>query len=518
MIRRSMLVIAAVGGLGVGVVAVGPAADASRTHAAPHVTITSASPAEVNTPTLVIKHRDPKAHLASGDIFAGPKFDGAGTPPGPVGPEIVDDHGRPIYFKNSKAGDRATDVRSQMYNGRPVFTYWLGHTGANPGVGEGNDHILNSKYQTIRIVHGHGTLDGEPIMADQHEFLLTPGNSAIIICYALTRIDARKWGGAANQLVYDSIAEEINLANGKMVFEWRALTHVSPGQSHQPPPTDPNTHAPLPNVPWDYFHMNAVRIDSDHNLIISARHTWTIYKVNRHHGNIMWQLQTGLTSGGKYTTGAQSNFKIGSGAAFAWQHDPEPLGNDTYRIFDNNWNMFAQPQQPAHVLTVHLNMATKTAVDVGHIYYSGPTMYAGSQGDTQLLPGSHILIGWGAGSDITEVNANRQQIFDAQYSNAFNTYRAYKMPWVGTPATFPTVSMHTVGGKKQVDVVWNGANQVARWRILSGPNTKDMASVGSVAWNGLDTAFRLSTYRAYVKAVALSASGKVLGRTAATHT
>jgi hypothetical protein len=45
-----------------------------------------------------------------------------------------------------------------------------------------------------------------------------------------------------------------------------------------------------------------------------------------------------------------------------------------------------------------------------------------------------------------------------------------------------------------------------------------MASVGSTAWNGLDTAFRLSTYRAYVKAVALSSSGKVLGRTAATHT
>ena len=144
---------------------------------------------------------------------------------------------------------------------------------------------------------------------------------------------------------------------------------------------------------------------------------------------------------------------------------------------------------------------------------------AGSQGDTQLLPGSHILIGWGAGADITEVNANRQQVFDAAFKGSgFNTYRAYKAPWVGTPATFPTVSMHTVGGKKQVDVVWNGANQVARWRILSGPNTKDMASVGSIAWNGLDTAFRLSTYRAYVKAVALSASGKVLGRTAATHT
>ena len=137
-----------------------------------------------------------------------------------------------------------------------------------------------------------------------------------------------------------------------------------------------------------------MRIDRDFNLIVSARHMWAIYKVNRHHGNAMWQLQTGLTTNGKYTTGKQSTYKIGPGAAFAWQHDPEPLGNNTYRIFDNNWNMFAQPPQPAHVLTIHINTATNTAEEVGRINYSGPTMYAGSQGDTQLLPGSHILIGW----------------------------------------------------------------------------------------------------------------------------
>jgi hypothetical protein len=450
-----MLVIAAVGGLGVGVVAAGPAADASRTHAAPHVTITSASPAEVNTPTLVIKHRDPNAHLASGDIFAGPKFD-LGTPPAgsAIGPDIVDDHGRQIYFKNSKAGDRATDVREQMYNGHPVLTYWLGHSDVNPGVGLGNDHILNSRYQTVRIVHAHGSEGGQPLEADQHEFLLTPGGTAIIVAYGETVINANKYrrngdtSDRSHQKIYDCVIQEINLKTSKVAFEWHSLTHVSPGNSHQPLPVDPTSGNPTPNAPWDYFHINAVRIDSDFNLIVSARHTWAIYKVNRHHGNIMWQLQTGLTSGGKYTTGPKSTFKIGPGAAFAWQHDPEPLGNDTYRIFDNNSNqVLPPPYLPAHALTIHINMATKTAVDVGHINYSGPTMIAGSQGDTQLLPGSHILIGWGAGADITEVNANRQQVFDAAFKGSgFNTYRAYKAPWVGTPATFPTVSMNTVGG------------------------------------------------------------------------
>ena len=90
-------------------------------------------------------------------------------------------------------------------------------------------------------------------------------------------------------------------------------------------------------------HQRRASIDSDHNLIVSARHTWAIYKINRHHGNDHVAGADRPDHRRKYTTGAQSNFKIGKGAAFAWQHDPEPLGNNEYRIFDNNWNQVSPP-------------------------------------------------------------------------------------------------------------------------------------------------------------------------------
>jgi hypothetical protein len=32
---------------------------------------------------------------------------------------------------------------------------------------------------------------------------------------------------------------------------------------------------------WDWFHINAVHLDTDGNLLIDARDTWTTYKVNR---------------------------------------------------------------------------------------------------------------------------------------------------------------------------------------------------------------------------------------------
>ena len=51
---------------------------------------------------------------------------------------------------------------------------------------------------------------------------------------------------------------------------------------------------------YDYFHINSVKLDTDGNLLVSSRHTWTVYKVNRTTGAIIWRL------GGK-----KSDFALG---------------------------------------------------------------------------------------------------------------------------------------------------------------------------------------------------------------
>ena len=73
-----------------------------------------------------------------------------------------------------------------------------------------------------------------------------------------------------------------------------------------PPPTSPST-------PYDYFHINAVNLDTDGNLLISGRAVSTIYKVDRHTGNIIWRL------GGK-----ESTFTLGPGVQFNGQHNALP--------------------------------------------------------------------------------------------------------------------------------------------------------------------------------------------------
>lgn len=74
-------------------------------------------------------------------------------------------------------------------------------------------------------------------------------------------------------------------------------------------------------------------MDTDGNLLVDARNTWTTYKVNRHTGNIIWQL------GGKDSSfaieAAPGQVLDTAGEAFSWQHDSEAVGHDTYTFFDN---------------------------------------------------------------------------------------------------------------------------------------------------------------------------------------
>jgi hypothetical protein len=67
--------------------------------------------------------------------------------------------------------------------------------------------------------------------------------------------------------------QEINIRTGKVLFQWNSADHVPYGQSEQPLP-------PTASTPWDWFHINAVHLARDGNLLIDARDTWTTYQVS----------------------------------------------------------------------------------------------------------------------------------------------------------------------------------------------------------------------------------------------
>jgi hypothetical protein len=398
-----------------------------------------------------------------------------------AGPLIVDGLGRPVWFRPLPTGQVASDVRVQRYFGRPVLTWWQGTTLGGAGHGQGEGVIADTSYHVIAHVKA-----GNGYYADQHTFLLTPQNTALIEAYNQTRRDGRS--------VLDGIVQEIDLKTGRVIFEWHSLDHVSLADSYLPPPKNPNE-------PYDYFHINSVVLAPDGNLLISSRHTWTVYEVDRHTGQILWRL------GGKH-----SDFKLGPGARFAWQHNPMPVGNDELRIFDNESN--GQPRRPvSRVITLKLDKANMTATLVHSVTHPA-RLSAPSQGNSEMV-GRNLFVGWGRLGRYSEFAPDGKLLLDAVFPPGYDTYRAYCFPWHGDPSTQPAAAAHRDGRDTDVQAFWNGATNVARWRILIGPDRASLHPLESVPWSGLDTKVRLPDHPHWLAVAAQDAAGRTVGESAA---
>ncbi len=288
----------------------------------------------------------------NGDIFIAPGGGGY-----PAGPEIVTTTGKVVWFHRLPAGEVATDFRTQTYRGRPVLTWFQsGGQGVQDGPGgpggrlgptgpTGTDYIYNDRYQEIATVRA-----GNGDVTNFHEFLITPWDTALILVDTVTTANLTSIGGPADQRVIDGLVQEIDIRTGRVLFQWDSAAYVPYGDSYAPRPSSPST-------PWDWFHINAVHLDTDGNLLVSSRNTWTVFKVNRHTGQIMWQLG-----------GRQSSFVLRAapgqvldrdGKIFAWQHDPEAIGGGEYTFFDNESG--GDLLDTSRVVTVRLDLASRVA-------------------------------------------------------------------------------------------------------------------------------------------------------------
>ena len=86
---------------------------------------------------------DRAAGLAPGLIFLGAK-DLSAPREKRGGPLIVDDLGRPVWFRPLPPGQVASDVRVQHYQGSPVLTWWQGKSIGGAGHGDGEGVIADS--------------------------------------------------------------------------------------------------------------------------------------------------------------------------------------------------------------------------------------------------------------------------------------------------------------------------------------------------------------------------------------
>jgi hypothetical protein len=398
-----------------------------------------------------------------------------------AGPLILDDAGQVVWFHPLDTHG-VTDFRVQRYRGRPVLTWWRGQS--DKGIGDGRYVIYDSSYRLLKTVSA-----GNGLAGDIHEFLITPQNTALFTIYRTVNVDLTRFGGPRDGEIKEGVVQEVDIATGRVLFEWHSYPRAGLAESFEPLPKQRSD-------PWDYFHLNSIALDGGGNLLLSARHTHTVYEVRRGDGRILWRL------GGK-----RSDFRPTPGATFAWQHDARRRPDGTLTLFDNAASHPGQASQ-SRVLVLRLDKSRRR-VSLVRSYAHRPRLLATSQGNAQFLPGGHVLVGWGSSPYVTEFDRAGHVLLDLRFGvGKVDSYRAYRSRWVGRPLDRPAVARRGA----VVYVSWNGATEVARWRLRAA----DGRVLATVARRGFETAIPLGAGASSVTVEALDAAGQVLARSAAT--
>src|SRR5438132_10995353 len=397
-----------------------------------------ASRPALHPPTAIVSANSPAA--ASGDVFVAPY-----SAPGQSGPMILDWAGQLVWFKPLGAHSSATNFRVQEYLGRPVLTWWQGNI-TRHGFGRGEGVIADASYTDIAHVRA-----GNGLLADLHEFLLTPRGTALITAYDPVRCRVSAVGGPADGAVTNGILQEIDIPTGLVRFQWSSLDHVALTDSFE------GARSSDTEQPYDFFHINSIEAEPDGGLLVSARNTWATYDIAGRSGQIAWQLG-----------GRRSTFKLGSGVATAWQHDSRLQADGSISIFDNGASPLVHHQSRG--IVVRVNAQQRTATLLGQ-FVRPSRVVAPSQGSMQRLGNGDWFIGYGQEPIFSEFSPSGALLFDAHMPPRVQSYRDFRFPWQAAPAHAPTfVAKREASGAHTLYASWNGATQVAGWRVLAGRN------------------------------------------------
>jgi hypothetical protein len=421
--------------------------------------------------------RDP----AAGDILT---TNGPG--PGQYGPLIYTPQGQLVWFDKLPSGETAEDLNEQTYEGQRDLTWWKGRV-LSLGFGQGEDIVMDSHYQTVATVHG-----GNGLQADLHDFQIAGDDIAYITAFNPIRCNLKSIKGASDGTITDTAIQEIDMRTGLVRWEWHSLDHVGVSESEVEAPTDA--------TPWDWFHLNSIDLEPEGNIFISARSTWAGYQLEGGSGKILWRLG-----------GLKSSFKMGPGTETAWQHDGRILADGDVTFFDDGSNPPIHSQSRA--IRIRLDLATHEARLLSAYTHPNPPLLAASQGNAQVLASGSTVVGYGGVPAISEYSGDGLLLFDAHLPFDMSFYRAFRFPWQGRPVSPPAVlaGLNNTGEETIVHASWNGATEVASWRVLAGKRAGSLTVQATIPASGFESSTTLPKKYADVAVQALDSAGRVLG-------
>jgi len=267
--------------------------------------------------------------------------------------------------------------------------------------------ILNeymNETDTLECVNGYD--------ADYHDIQLLENGGYLLQAYDSISVNMSEIisGGNTNAMVILLIIQEFD-SNKNLIFEWNAWEHLNIADYE---------NLDLTNNRIVWMHGNSIHIDLDSNILVSNRRSSEVIKIDRNNGDVIW-----------YFGGPNNEFTITNDPynGFSRQHDVRRIENGNILLFDNGND---HDPSISRAVEYELDESEKTADLVWD--FSHPEGYVGlAMGSVQRLPNNNTLINWGRllmqGAVITEVDYDKNIVFEIQYPYPFYCYRVTKHNW-----------------------------------------------------------------------------------------
>jgi hypothetical protein len=409
-------------------------------------------------------------------------------PVGPGGPMIVDGAGNLVWFRQLAPPEVAANLRVQRYRGSNVLTWWQG-TVTPSAYGVGGGVIADRSYRVISVVHAG---NGYPM--DIHEFRVTDSGDALFTIYSPVLVHLPGTPEGTLSPLLDAIVQEVDIRTGLVVWEWHSYGHI---------PLEESQATPQNSASYDAFHINSIQPLTRDRVLISARDTSAVYCIDRSSGRFLWRL------GGK-----ASDFQLGPGAAFHFQHDATMLPDGRISLFDDGAGPpMLEPFSRGLILALNHR---KQAARLVRQFARSPDTSAQSEGSVQRLENGNAFVGFGSTPFFSEFTSTGKLLFDASLPADDGSYRVYRSPWRATPTTPPAlVAQRADAGHVSLFVSWNGATGVAKWRVLAGASPSSLARVATARKTGFETRIDMASPATSFAVRALDSKGRVIGRSGA---
>lgn len=457
---------------------------------------------------------------ADGLIFYTPESiyeDNTGHGPAQSGPYIFTGKGELIWSGFGFVGPRSENFQVHSYRGKKVLSIFEGSHNSPMGHGHGHTVIFSDQYRLVEQIQGGGHK-----LADQHEFLFYDDDSVVFTVFDPEIRDLSPYGATSEnqQWILDNKIQKVNISSNQLLWEWSALDHVDPIGTNLTLQSGNAGLGTNSSQVWHYFYMNAFDVDrKTDTYLISARSMCTIFKVDGATGNIIWQLG-----------GRNSDFALGKGVDFCWQHDTRmhqkylhyesKNSKEIISFFDNSAheNLAGGPDLKARGYSagkvVELDTATKTAKLIASFRAPGD-LSVRSQGNLQLLPNGNAFINWGYNGALSEHKPDGTTIFysgldSGRLGPGTENYRAFKFDWHALPYEEPALVAFKETNGTTLYVSWNGDTETRMWKFFEYAGNGKRQLLGMSRRTGFETSFRTDKRVQNIVAEAFGPHGEFL--------